>query len=55
MSLSGDDGTKHDIKSSPPTIIIASFTCCGTSVGKIRISGFGLGQPDVLVLDTRKC
>ena len=38
---------------SPPTIIIASFTCYGTSIGKIRISEFGFGQPEVLVRDTR--
>ena len=27
---------------SPSTVIIASFTCCGTSIGQIRISGFEL-------------
>ena len=38
---------------SPPTMIIASFTCYGTSIGKILISGFGLGLPEVLVRDIR--
>ena len=38
---------------STPTIIVASFTCYGTSIGKIRISGFGFGQPEVVVRDTR--
>ena len=32
---------------------IASFTCYGTSVGKIRIPGFGLGQLEVLVRDRK--
>ena len=36
----------------PPTIIIASFTCYGTSIGKIRKTGFGLGQPEVQTRDT---
>ena len=31
---------------SPLMIIIAFFTCYGASIGKIRISGLGLGKPE---------
>ena len=36
----------------PSLEIIASFTCCDTNVGEIRISGFGLRQAEV---ETRDC
>ena len=29
---------------SPPTITIAFFTCYGTIIGKVQISGLGLGK-----------
>ena len=39
---------------STPTIIIASFTCCGTIIGRVWISGLGLGKPQVVVRDARE-
>ena len=37
-----------------PTMLVAIFTCYGTSIGKIRKSGFGLGLPEVVLRDTGK-
>ena len=36
----------------PSLEVITSFTCCGTNVGEMRISGFGLQQSEV---QTRVC
>ena len=53
--------THHPAKVSPFTTrvigpsleIVASFTRCGTIVGKVRISGFGLRQTEISVQDCR--
>ena len=47
------NASTHVCIDSPSLEVITSFSCCGTNVGKVRVSGFGLRQTEVFARDCR--